>query len=53
MVAASVTKSEDMNLLLQDAEEISNSEGKKLGRIVVRVDNVVLVGPPPKKQGST
>jgi len=44
---------EHMNLVLEDAEEISNNEGKKLGRIIVRGDNVVLVSPGPKRQGST
>lgn len=42
-----------MNLVLEDAEEISSSQGKKLGTIIVRGDNVVLVSPPPKRQGST
>jgi len=42
-----------MNLVLEDAEEISNNEGRKLGTIIIRGDNVVLVSPPPKKQGST
>jgi small nuclear ribonucleoprotein len=44
---------EHMNLVLEDAEGISNNEGKKLGRIIVRGDNVVLVSPLPKRQGST
>jgi len=39
-----------MNLVLEDAEEVS-SQGKKLGTIIVRGDNVVLVSPPPKRQG--
>lgn len=39
-----------MNLVLEDAEDISNaSEVKKLGTIIVRGDNVVLVSPPPKR----
>lgn len=39
-----------MNLVLEDAEDISNaSEAKKLGTIIVRGDNVVLVSPPPKR----
>lgn len=42
-----------MNLVLEDAEEISSNQGKKLGTIIVRGDNVVLVSPPPKRQGST
>jgi len=41
-----------MNLVLEDAEEISSNQGKKLGTIIVRGDNVVLVSPPPKRQGS-
>jgi small nuclear ribonucleoprotein len=41
-----------MNLVLEDAEEISGSQEKKLGTIIVRGDNVVLVSPPPKRQGS-
>jgi small nuclear ribonucleoprotein len=42
-----------MNLVLEDAEEVSSSQGKKLGTIIVRGDNVVLVSPPPKRQSST
>lgn len=42
-----------MNLVLEDAEEISGNQGKKLGTIIVRGDNVVLVSPPPKRQGTT
>lgn len=42
-----------MNLVLEDAEEISSNEGRKLGTIIVRGDNVVLVSPPPKRRGST
>lgn len=42
-----------MNLVLEDAEEISSNQGRKLGTIIVRGDNVVLVSPPPKRQGST
>lgn len=42
-----------MNLVLEDAEEISSNQGKKLGTIIVRGDNVVLVSPPPKRQAST
>jgi len=44
---------EHMNLVLEDAEEISISEERKLGTIIVRGDNVVLVSPPPKRQSST
>jgi small nuclear ribonucleoprotein len=42
-----------MNLVLEDAEEISGNQGKKLGTIIVRGDNVVLISPPPKRQGTT
>ena len=38
-----------MNLVLEHAEEISIGEGRKLGTIVVRGDNVVLVSPSPKR----
>jgi len=44
---------EHMNLVLEDAEEISNNKRKKLGKIIMRGDNVVLVSPPPKRQSST
>ncbi len=37
-----------MNLVLGDAEDISNSDDvKKLGTIILRGDNVVIVSPPP------
>jgi small nuclear ribonucleoprotein len=42
-----------MNLVLEDAGEISSNQGKKLGTIIVRGDNVVLISPPPKRQGTT
>jgi small nuclear ribonucleoprotein len=39
-----------MNLVLEDAEEITGSpDPRKLGTIIVRGDNVVLVSPPPKR----
>ena len=39
-----------MNLVLEDAEDVTNAEStKKLGTIIVRGDNVVLVSPPPKR----
>jgi small nuclear ribonucleoprotein len=39
-----------MNLVLEDAEDVTNAEStKKLGMIIVRGDNVVLVSPPPKR----
>lgn len=38
-----------MNLVLEDAEDISNSEAtEKLGVIVVRGDNVIIISPPPR-----
>jgi small nuclear ribonucleoprotein len=37
-----------MNLALEEAEEIrSEKETKKIGTILVRGDNIVLVSPPP------
>lgn len=46
-----VLKSYDMhlNLVLEDVELMSNEEGtepEKLGRIILRGDNVVLISPP-------
>ncbi len=39
-----------MNLVLEEAEDVTNSDAaKKLGTIIVRGDNVVLVSPPPKR----
>ncbi len=39
-----------MNLVLEEAEDVTNSEAaKRLGTIIVRGDNVVLVSPPPKR----
>ena len=38
-----------MNLVLEDAEEISNTENiQKLGIIVVRGDNVIIISPPSR-----
>jgi small nuclear ribonucleoprotein len=38
-----------MNLVLDDAEEVSSDGNtRKLGMIIVRGDNVVLISPPPK-----
>lgn len=34
-----------MNLVLDDAEEIFKDDAKKLGMIVVRGDNIILVSP--------
>jgi len=39
-----------MNLVLEEAEDVTNSDStKKLGTIIVRGDNVVLVSPPPRR----
>ncbi len=39
-----------MNLVLEDAEDVSNPENtRNIGTIIVRGDNVVLVSPPPKR----
>lgn len=39
-----------MNLVLEDAEDVTNPEsGRKVGTIIIRGDNVVLVSPPPKR----
>ena len=38
-----------LNLVLEDAEDISNpNDPKKLGVIIVRGDNVVLISPAPE-----
>ena len=37
-----------MNLVLEDAEELNGENVKKVGTIIVRGDNVVLVSPPPR-----
>ena len=37
-----------MNLVLGEAEDISNSETRRLGTIIVRGDNVILISPPQK-----
>jgi small nuclear ribonucleoprotein len=39
-----------MNLVLEDAEDVGSSNNtKKIGTIIVRGDNVILVSPPPKR----
>jgi len=39
-----------MNLVLEDAEDVSNPENtRNIGTIIVRGDNVVLVSPPPTR----
>ena len=38
-----------MNLVLEDADDISNAnESQKLGTIIVRGDNVIILSPPPR-----
>jgi len=38
-----------LNLVLEDAEDVTDvNEAKKLGLIVVRGDNVVVISPPPR-----
>jgi small nuclear ribonucleoprotein len=34
-----------MNLVLEDVEEMGEGESRKLGRVVVRGDNVILISP--------
>ena len=37
-----------MNLVMEDAEDVTEAENvKKLGTLIVRGDNVVLISPPP------
>ncbi len=39
-----------MNLVLEDADDITNPDNaRKIGTIIVRGDNVVLVSPPPSR----
>jgi small nuclear ribonucleoprotein len=39
-----------MNLVLEDAEDVVNSDNtRKIGTIIVRGDNVILVSPPPNR----
>ena len=39
-----------MNLVLEEAEDVTDSSNpKKLGTIIVRGDNVVLISPPPRR----
>ncbi len=38
-----------MNLVLEDAEDVSDNEKiEKIGTIIVRGDNVIIVSPPPR-----
>jgi len=39
-----------MNLVLEDAEDVTDqNNARRIGTIIVRGDNVVLVSPPPKR----
>ena len=39
-----------LNLVLEDAEDTTDTENvKKLGSIIVRGDNVVIISPPPPR----
>jgi small nuclear ribonucleoprotein len=39
-----------MNLVLEDAEDVASADNaKKIGTIIVRGDNVILVSPPPRR----
>ncbi len=42
-----------MNLVLEDAEDITGENPKKIGTVIIRGDNVILVSPPPKKPEET
>ncbi len=38
-----------LNLLLEETEDITNVEkGRKLGTIILRGDNVIIISPPPR-----
>jgi len=38
-----------LNLVLEDAEDISNEENiQRIGEIIIRGDNVVIISPPPR-----
>lgn len=39
-----------MNLVIEDAEDITEvDKAKKLGTLIIRGDNVVLISPPPNR----
>ncbi len=39
-----------MNLVMEDAEDITEvDKAKKLGTLIIRGDNVVLISPPPNR----
>ena len=37
-----------LNLTLEEAEEITQEKTTKLGSVIVRGDNVIMISPPPK-----
>ncbi len=37
-----------MNILLEESEEVNEEGSQKLGTIVLRGDNIVLISPPPR-----
>ena len=37
-----------MNLVLEEAEDISDNNTVKIGTIIVRGDNVIILSPPPR-----
>ena len=38
-----------LNLLLEETEDITNAEkGRKIGIIILRGDNVIIISPPPR-----
>ncbi|MCD6278415.1 MAG: RNA-binding protein [Desulfurococcales archaeon] len=37
-----------LNIVLEDADEISSGEAKKLGTVIIRGENVILVSPAEK-----
>ncbi|RLG74791.1 MAG: RNA-binding protein [Thermoprotei archaeon] len=37
-----------LNIVLEDADEISSNETKKLGTVIIRGENVILVSPAEK-----
>ena len=40
-----------MNLVLEDAEDVSVADkAKKLGTLIVRGDNIVILSPPPNRE---
>ena len=38
-----------LNLVLEETEDITNAEkGRKIGTIILRGDNVIIISPPPR-----